>query len=338
MGTCSSVDLCVGRGFFQKELLILWLMYRYGMGNRLVHMFEESGNVPDDFKVFRGRMQKATQILKGSRLPPERVIGRLVLLPSSGEAVIVGDLHGDLRSLRLILTETRFEEKAEQGEDVYLVCLGDYVDRGPEQIEVLYTLLGLLEAYPEKVFLFRGNHEGPRDLAVSPHDFPLRLSERYGEDGRLAYASVQSLFEQLYTSAIIKERAFLVHGGIPTQASSLEDIAYAHLRHPGDSRLSEMLWNDPSPLPGFTSSFRGVGKLFGLDVTEKFLDDLGVKILIRGHESFAEGYHFHDGLILSLFSCKIPQYGNRHGAYLDVPLDESFDAENLRRFIHLFGE
>ncbi len=49
--------------------------------------------------------------------------------------------------------------------NAYMVFLGDYTDRGNFGIEVLYTMLRLKLANPEKVFMARGNHEDIQMIA-----------------------------------------------------------------------------------------------------------------------------------------------------------------------------
>ena len=169
---------------------------------------------------------------------------------------------------------------------------------------------------------------------VSPHDFPQELMKIYGDDWRILYALFRRLFDSLYTACIIEGRALLLHGGIPTEADCLEDIAKAHLTYPLTSHLEEILWNDPSTLLGVNYSFRGSGKMFGVDIASSFLNKVGVETLIRGHECFDDGYHFHDGKILTLFSCKLPQYRNRKLAYLQMPLNLDFDRNTLQRHLH----
>jgi protein phosphatase len=263
------------------------------------------------------------------------VDGRLVTLPNAGEIILVGDLHGDLPTLSRIMDETRLIQRLDNGEAVYLVCLGDYIDRGPRQIETISFLLDLYVKHPDHVVLLRGNHEGPPDILATPHDFPTRLAERYGDEASEIYLSFQRLFNQLYTAALIEGNALLLHGGIPSEAKYLRDIAGAHLNHPRKKLLAEILWNDPSTLPGFNYSFRGIGRNFGIEVAATFLKKIGVNMLIRGHEACEEGHKLMSGKILTLFSCKLPEYHNKNAAYLQIPLDKAFDSETIRQHIHL---
>ncbi|MFQ6074493.1 MAG: metallophosphoesterase, partial [Candidatus Bathyarchaeia archaeon] len=72
-----------------------------------------------------------------------QITGRLVNLIPKGEAVVVGDIHGDLESLFSILKATNFIEKIEKDEQCLLVFLGDYGDRGIHSSEVYYVVLRL---------------------------------------------------------------------------------------------------------------------------------------------------------------------------------------------------
>jgi len=288
-----------------------------------------------DYKGFQELIDTASSLLENESHLAGSQKGRLIELSASGEIIIIGDLHGDFRSMKRVLKETRFIKRASKNEDITLVSLGDYIDRGPKQIEVMYTMLNLFILYPGKVVLLRGNHEGPRDLEVHPHDFPLKLREKYDTFNQI-YESLRDLFDRMHTAVRIENKALLLHGGIPTQASSLDDVAYAHLNHPHKSHLTEILWNDPSTLEGVRPSPRGSGRLFSLDVARRFLDDIEVEMVIRGHEPYDDGFHFHDSRILTLFSCKIPPYNNRYGAYLQAPMDESFTRNSLTEYIRTF--
>lgn len=90
-------------------------------------------------------------------------IQKLIVKPGS-KVITVGDLHGDLKALLDILEEliqtgyldTNFALKRD---DVYLVFLGDYVNRGLESLSVMYLLSKLSVVNHGNVILIRGNHE-----------------------------------------------------------------------------------------------------------------------------------------------------------------------------------
>jgi diadenosine tetraphosphatase ApaH/serine/threonine PP2A family protein phosphatase len=268
-----------------------------------------------------------------------KITGRLVEAEPVGEAIVVGDLHGDLKSLVYILDDSKFLSKARSGGDVLLVFLGDYGDRGAHSAEVYYVVLKLKEMFPENVVLMRGNHEGPPDLVVSPHDLPTQLRTRFREKGSEAYLKLKELFSHLYTCVIVKDRYVLLHGGAPSKATTIHDIAYAHKTHPRTFHLEEILWNDPwTGIKGTIASPRGAGRLFGADVTNRHLEMLNIKLLIRGHQSCPDGYKLmHGGQVLTLFSRKGPPYSNRFGAYLRLDLSQKPEnSAQLLQGIHKF--
>jgi diadenosine tetraphosphatase ApaH/serine/threonine PP2A family protein phosphatase len=286
-------------------------------------------------------VEKATDVLRSERgrIGHQAIEDRLVRLDAIGEAVVVGDLHGDMQSLITILKSIGFVEKASAGADVPLVFLGDYGDRGAKSAEVYYVVLTLKLNFPANVVLLRGNHEGPEDLMASPHDLPIQFRYRFGKDGAAAYAKTRELFAYLYNAVLVEGRYLMVHGGLPVDARGAGDLARAHLMHPEKDFLEDLLWSDPDDgVQGVEPSPRGAGQLFGRNVTEQVLEKLDVKILIRGHEPCEEGFRInHDGKVLTLFSMKGAPYFNSHGAYLQVPLSETFEsARRLLPWIHKF--
>ena len=278
-------------------------------------------------------------LTENGRVGSLKITGRLIEAAPVGEAIIVGDLHGDLKSLVHILDESNFLSKARSGRDVLLVFLGDYGDRGVQSPEVYYIVLKLKKMFPEQVILMRGNHEGPPDLLAYPHDLPIQMKNKFGNRGSEAYLKLRELYNHLYTGVIIKDRYVLLHGGAPSQATNIADIAYAHEKHPRERHLEEILWNDPwAGIKGTIASPRGAGRLFGEDVTNKLLTMLNVKALIRGHESCLDGYKsMHGGRVLTLFSRKGTPYNNRFGAYLHLVISQKLENPNqLLQGIHKF--
>jgi protein phosphatase len=267
------------------------------------------------------------------------IFGRLIRMEPSGEALVVGDLHGDLESLVQILQESKILQRMKMSRSAFLIFLGDYGDRGPFSAEVYYTVLRLKLQHAAQVVLMRGNHEGPKDLLASPHDLPIQFQNRFGKEWTEAYNSVLELFPHLYNAVLVEQRYLIVHAGLPQQARKIEDFAYAHKKHPEETLLEDMLWSDPQDaLEGTYASPRGAGHLFGKDITATVLKALNVKILIRGHEPCSEGFKIdHDGKVLTLFSRKGSPYFNTYGAYLDVNLSKKFqNATQMIPYVHKF--
>lgn len=257
------------------------------------------------------------------------ITNHLVEIKPLGEALVVGDLHGDIDSLMLILQTSDFLEKMQENHDAALIFLGDYGDRGNKSAEIYYLILRLKLAFPDQVVLLRGNHEAPKSLLGEPHDLPHQLQNRFGNDWILVYEKLQALWANLYNAVFVKDRYLMVHGGISSQICNLQDIAQAQEGH-NEAVLEDLLWSDPTEDEVAVECWpRGAGKLFGESVTTQVLTRLKAKILIRGHESSDSGYKInHNGKVLTLFSRKGSPYFNRFGAYLQVPLEQEFQTVN----------
>lgn len=73
--------------------------------------------------------------------------------------IVAGDTHGQLADVVLALR--RDLPALKQGHPLAnaYVFVGDFVDRGPHQVELVILLLYLAVTYPDHVTLLRGNHE-----------------------------------------------------------------------------------------------------------------------------------------------------------------------------------
>ncbi len=288
-------------------------------------------------------VRKALEVYSNALRSSVRRYGEVVSLKNYGRYVIVGDVHGNLNDLKEIL-ERYSREHLEKG-DITLLFLGDYIDRGEHQLEVLLTLMELKVDYPDSVFLLLGNHEGVSIIEPSPHDFPDELIARYLlRDGLDLYRRiVEEIFSNLHVAAYLKDSFLALHGGLPVssyrKAQSLREYLLGAEDQVVIDTLIEVLWNDPieSSEEGRPSP-RGAGNLFGRSVTEWVAKTFNVKLIVRGHEPCVAGYKFNHGYrVLTLFSRRGPPYFNPRAAFLDLDLSDKSWPKYVKeaRYIHL---
>ncbi len=268
-----------------------------------------------------------------------RVEGRVYILPATATVLVIGDIHGDLETLVEILDGERVLEMLEKRSNYYLVFLGDYIDRGPRQLETL-TLAALLKlSFPGRVVTLRGNHEPPPGLTPSPHDFPYILYRIYGEAGKGVYTEWFKTFQELPYAVIVVNNALILHGGLPTRnlesSSTLQEYLYAGNVAPPAWFIEEILWNDPvEDIELWAPSPRGAGRLFGPRIMDTVEKKFGIKAVIRGHEPAPEGYKLnHGGRVLTLFSRMGAPYFNEAAAYAVIDFNYRYWNEELETFI-----
>jgi len=303
------------------------------MASKVLEIVDEAEEAsPGEFMEL---LLEARSVLEDERMGVPRsyrISGGLAVIPPEGKAIVVGDLHGDLESLRYIL--------GGYSDGDWMVFLGDYGDRGGCSPEVWYAVLKLKTAYPGRIILLRGNHEGPPDLTPFPNDLPYYFRGRFGSSmGSRLYEMVKGLFPLLFHAVLVEEKYLMVHGGLPSEAKTFEEIAEADALHPMKPHLEEILWSDPRDhIRGTAPSPRGAGRLFGEDVTDRILGIVKAKTVIRGHEPCPLGFEtLHNGKIFTLFSRMGPPYYNEEAAYLplnlgDPPLDGYALAEEAVSF------
>ena len=89
----------------------------------------------------------------------------------------VGDIHGGLEPLERLLDRLDAIVETEP-----VICVGDYVDRGPQSAAVVERLYDLTQAHPDRFVCLRGNHE---DMLLSFLDDPDDAGPRWLRHGGL---------------------------------------------------------------------------------------------------------------------------------------------------------
>lgn len=231
----------------------------------------------------------------------------------AGSILVSGDIHGDFTMMRSIIDKFLKAKKTD-----HLLFLGDIVDRGSHSIACMNLFFALKLKYPNKVHIVRGNHES---LPVnSRYGFLDEVSRYYyNEEIKVNPLATIDYLPELYLLynkafslmplAIIHEklRFFFVHGGIPIESISLQEIKDLPREYviQENQIVKQFLWNDPKEnIDRHDYSIRGDGIfVFGKALVDEFLEMNNLSKIIRAHEVFPEGFKFFfDKKLLSLFT------------------------------------
>jgi len=152
-----------------------------------------------------------------------------------GRLYVIGDIHGRLDLLNLLIDAIHHDVEAYEG-DSLTVTLGDYIDRGPGSCGVLDRLLE--NPFPNDYVALKGNHEALLEGFLKDpktgdywrqlggfetlHSFgipaaPLILGERYdqaAEQLRAALTANQIKFLKSLRLSFSLDRFFLCHAGV----------------------------------------------------------------------------------------------------------------------------
>ena len=218
------------------------------------------------------------------------------LLKIQPPVVVVGDLHGSFHDLLRIFSIFK------QPPTTKYLFLGDYVDRGPFSLEVMIMLITYQCAFPDHVFLVRGNHEIPRVNSV--YGFKSNVIFAYGYDD--IWHCFQKVFAWMPLAAVIGGEIFCVHGGISPLLRTVDQIENIKrpISSPTDVLTNDILWSDPSAkVKKFKPSERENGNVFGSKAIKQFFKSSGMKLIIRAHQCVEEGISvFEKAPLITVFS------------------------------------
>ena len=192
-------------------------------------------------------------------------------------------------------------------EERMFIFNGDFVDRGAWGIETLVLFCLWKLAFPKKVYMLRGNHETTTCAIL--YGFKGEIEAKYGKSGwKNVFSACKKLFSMLPLAAVVNKQTLVLHGGLfrkqPARSTGknkrkidecvvgdLSDLKKASKggldpSGLGASRLAaDVQWSDPTKTPGFfENEARGIGMTFGPEITEQFLRNNKLKLILRSHE------------------------------------------------------
>ena len=215
--------------------------------------------------------------------------------------LVVGDLHGNYDQFKDILKDWIKKEYVSKdlkiASGIKLVCLGDFVDRGPGSLEICIILFLLKILNFEDFILLKGNHE---DESISRgYGFYDELIEKLGGESEKFFESFIFTFrflpEALYLNFFGK-RALFSHGGWnqvfdENRAESFleSDKKYQFTFMVDKQNLyntSPFIWHDISPYISEPEYTPGRGYRLPVDFVLNQMIERRLLFYIKAHDHF----------------------------------------------------
>lgn len=190
-------------------------VFDYTAGSDLVHMKRSTS--PDDQQLAVPDMNVELSVM------PTSVQGNCDGRGEEAERGSVSSLHSSDDQASNSSHDT--ESEGEKTETLALTSasnhkylfLGDYVDRGSHSCECILFLFALKVAYPDRIFLLRGNHECRSVTSREYQDGLSFCEECESKIGVDAYDHFMKAFDALPLAAVVENnlgRWFCCHGGL----------------------------------------------------------------------------------------------------------------------------
>lgn len=152
--------------------------------------------------------------------------------------VIVGDIHGCYDELQELIAKAKDVTKSEE---IFLVCVGDMLNKGPKSLEVVRLLREM--ACKHQAVAVRGNHEESilREHRSMTSSKVYDLPKKYGYLSKFSKEDFEYLQSLPYTLIIPQINAIIVHAGL-VPGVPLKHQSYIDLCHMRNIILKQKLW------------------------------------------------------------------------------------------------
>jgi hypothetical protein len=250
----------------------------------------------------------------------------LVELPSEGELLVTGDIHGNAGNLQRIVQIADLERCPRRHlilqELVHEVQALDDICRSYRLVEIAAQLKC---AYPKQVHILLGNHELAECLRLEIGKRGRELNQAFDEGLRAAYGEgweeVKDAYREFWTSsplAVHTSSGLFVSHSTP-QLDHMNGLTLDYLRTATaaeafrrDGPVFALLWDrDYSP-----------------QAAEIFAQRMQAKVLLVGHTACADGLSVPNDRHIILDSKDF------EGRFVLLPLDRDLDQRGVLAYVH----
>lgn len=262
-------------------------------------------------KLFATTQKISSDWIKTSHLPStdkpftcynDKSGQKQVNLPNNSPVLTIGDIHADARAFDEILKKCL--EAIAAGKQI--VFLGDYTDRGKNNLDVILGVLLLKQKFPDQVTLLGGNHESP-NMAEKDGFFnaiPGELNESGVKIDAKQHNELKGKFSKIFSALpkiAYKGPIVFVHAGLPFPGNIYANNGQI-ATIPTSTCLNDFLdepqylalvWSDPTDSEdklgtniAIQNDDRFCGQIFGKQAMLTIAKEKhGIELVVRGHQS-----------------------------------------------------
>lgn len=246
--------------------------------------------------------------------------GRLIELPTDGDVMITGDLHGNVSNFHRITRIADLPRHRKRHVLLQEVLHTMYLDTPDRSFQLLEEVAIYRSVYPSQVHILLSNHD---------------LAELYGleimKQGRSTIRVFDAALKEAYQfNADVVRRAYNAFlRSLPWAAATQSGIFICHSvpdsKHLDD--FSRELFTQPNPEPNMDRGSPIFRLVWGRDLsphaTAEFARRVGAKLVITGHHPCREGHTEPNPQLIILDS------KDARGAYVILPLDEDHSQADI---------
>lgn len=213
---------------------------------------------------------------KSGRLNMQKYNGCLIELPEKGKAIIITDLHGNLKDYNSFMNIWKNFKALNN----HLIITGDFIQNGDENdysIEIMESIMYNFKN-DDNFHVLLGNHEwsiitgspvfkAGENLSIK---FENLLIKKFGDEYAQKLETYKKFFRKLPIAVKTGNKVFISHAGPPTSIRNIDEIiGITNSGYINNRKLFEILWNRCEN--------------FSKDDVNSFLKNVGCNVMVVGH-------------------------------------------------------